>query len=394
MKSIYLYLVGGLIIVGLIAFWVYSFLYGNPANSNLSFTDFGIFGNRDEEVPSVTETPVTAPVVNVATAPLRQLTTRPVIGARTWQSSTTSPIMMRYAEAGTGHIFEIDLVSGAEKRISNVSVPTASEAVFSPNGEYVAIRSGYTNTNEVILITLRDGNGTSRVLPHQPVSLAFSNQNELLFSEVSGTNTEGKSYNLTTAETKRIFTIPFTAVTMIWSSATNTPHYAYPKASSKLMGYLYQIEGGEVRRLPIQGYGLTATANARYIAFTYLNETQVESYAYDTRDGSFTKSPITTLSDKCIFDTTNENKMYCGYDLATQFTAFPDNWYQGEVSFDDRIWEVVPGRAASQQNYPLQSVGRSVDMNDLAISPDGKYVSFINKNDRTLWLFDPSIKEN
>jgi hypothetical protein len=392
MKRIYLYIFGGLLIVLLTGFWVYSFLYGSPAN-NLSFTDLSIFGGRTEEV-QVVETPPaeTEPVVNVAAVPLRQLTTRPVIGASAWQAASSSPVMMRYAEAGTGHIFEIDLVTGAEKRISNVSVPTASEAIFSPNGEYVAIRSGYTNTNEVILVTLKDGNGTSRVLPHQPTSMAFSSQNELLFTEVSGTDTEGKTYNPLTQDTKRIFTVPFTAVTMIWSTATNTPHYVYPKASSKLMGYLYKIESGAVRRMPIQGYGLTASANARYISFTYLNEGQAESYVYDLRDGSFAKSPITTLTDKCVFDTTDQNKMYCGYDLSTEVSSFPDNWYQGEISFDDRIWEVHLGGTASQLNNPLQSMGRSVDMTNIAISPDGKYVSFINKNDHTLWLFDSSIK--
>ena len=110
MKRTYFYIAGGTILFLLIGFWVYSFLYGSPTNGDSVFTNLGIFGqNNTEEIitPLVIEE---NPTVDVATERLRQLTTKPVIGARIVDLASTT--VMRYVEAGTGHIFDIDLVSG------------------------------------------------------------------------------------------------------------------------------------------------------------------------------------------------------------------------------------------------------------------------------------------
>ncbi|PIW96925.1 hypothetical protein COZ82_02310, partial [Candidatus Kaiserbacteria bacterium CG_4_8_14_3_um_filter_38_9] len=203
------------------------------------------------------------PVVNVASlAKLRQLTTRPVIGFREFQASSTAPKFITYAEGGTGNIYTINLSSGEETRVSNVTIPIAEKAVFSGNGRFVAIRSGFTNKNEVMLVDLDDLNDIkSEVLSFRINDFTFSNTDDFLFTETVSTGIIGRSLNPLTKEVKNIFNIPFQQVTMVWSRDGVTPHYAYPKASSLLLGYLYVIKEGSIVRVPISGSGLTAEAN-------------------------------------------------------------------------------------------------------------------------------------
>lgn len=118
---------------------------------------FTNFSGLSSETPVEIFTPPeeAPPTVDVATTKLKQLTTKPVIGFRDFQATTTEPKFVRYAEAGTGHIYQINLESGVEERLSNTTIINAGAAEFSPNGKYVAIRSGYTNQNEVILLELQ-----------------------------------------------------------------------------------------------------------------------------------------------------------------------------------------------------------------------------------------------
>ena len=181
MKRTYFFIAGGVIVCILVGFWVYSFLYGSPTNDGSIFTNLGIFGqNNTEEIytpPVIDE----VPTVDVNTEKLRQLTTKPVIGARIIDKASTT--IMRYVEAGTGHVFDIDLVSGQEVRVSQISVPSAEKAVVSPNGSYVAIRSGLGNEGLVTLVDFSDlANPTSKKLPNQMRTFAFGYNNELLFT--------------------------------------------------------------------------------------------------------------------------------------------------------------------------------------------------------------------
>lgn len=370
----------------LIGFWVYSFLYGSPTNNESFFTNLGIF-SPDNSVPVVTPeiVPEESPTIDVTNDPLRQLTTRPVVGMRAITVGSTT--MMRYVEAGTGHIYDIDLTTGSENRVSNISVPVASEAVVSLHGDYVAVRSGYNNQNELILIDLTNReNPASTVLPNQVESFAFGFNNELLFTEFTLGQTEGKGYLPSTKATRRLFTAPFTAHNMAWSNSSTSNHIIYTKPAASMLGYAYEITSSGLRRLSQSGYGLSV---AQSNGIRFIGQLSGDTYLTDIieKDGKSTRSPGAIIPEKCVAGVRRADTYFCTGPFELRDASFPDSWYKGSVVLDDYIWEARQG-GATLLVYPLRSIGRSLDITNIAISPDEKVLYFTNKTDKTLWLYE------
>jgi hypothetical protein len=385
MKRSYFIIGGGVILAILIGFWVYSFLYGSPDNEDSFFTNLGIFG-QDNSVPFVPPPPAEEiPTVDVQSDPLRQLTTKPVVGMRMLTIGSTS--VMRYVEAGTGHVYDIDLITGQEVRVSNISVPVASEAVVSPTGDYIAVRSGYNNQNELILINLSSlDNPTSTVLPNQVESFTFGFNNELLFTEFNLGQTEGKGYLPSTGATRRLFVAPFTAHNMAWSNSSTSNHIIFTKPAASQLGYAYEITVNGLVRLPQSGYGLAATQSngVRFVG-------QLRNGTYTStivgKNNQPTLSPGANIPDKCIAGLRRAETYYCASPLEIRDANFPDSWYKGTLVSDDYLWEIRSG-GSTLMTYPLRSIGRSLDMINLSLSPDEEMLYFVNKTDRTLWLYE------
>ncbi len=386
MKKAYFFIGGGLIISILVGFWLYSFLYGSPTNSASIFTNLGIFG-QDNSVPFETPSPVDegTPYVDTTTNQLRQLTTKPVVGMRILTTEETK--LMRYVEAGTGHVFDIDLTTGEETRVSQISVPVASEAVISPSGDYVAIRSGYNNQNDLVLVDLtNDTNPSSTLLPNQVESFAFGYNNELLFTEFSLGQTEGKGYLPSTKSTRRLFTAPFTAHEMAWNNSSSSNHVIFTKPAATMIGYGYDITAGGLRRLPTSGYGLTISQSN---GGRFVGQRSDNSYTttLTTRTGEIITPVAVTIPDKCTAAALSDRIGYCASPAELQNGEFPDTWYKGELVLSDYIWRINK-ESVTLLADPLRDLGRSLDITQLSLSTDEEMLYFINKTDKTLWLYE------
>ncbi len=383
MKRVYILVGVGTIVTLLIAFWVYSFLYGSPNNTGDSlFTNLGIFG---ESTPAELPPPVIEeiPMVDVATAQLRQLTTKPVLDAIYRMSGNTT--LMRYIEAGTGHVFDIDLVTGAENRVSQISVPLASEATLSPSGDYAAIRSGSGNQNSVTLIDLSTSpNPTERTLPYQIEEMSFSYNNNFLFTEINGGQIDIKELVLGNGELKRIGSAPFVAATMSWSQSSTAPHVIAVKPDAGLIGYAYEVRAGGLQRLPIGGNGLSIThTNTGYLYSVIVNN-EITSISLINRT-SRVPLRLPLIPEKCV-SARQSGAIFCGAQIDTT-TNNLDNWRKGSYQYNDSLW-VVTQDSASQLVNPLDSVGRQIDIDNIEISPNGRMVYFINKIDKSLWIYE------
>jgi hypothetical protein len=390
MKKTTFIIIGIVAVVLLFLVWVYLLIYGTPKSVTGAFTDFGLFGGAAEPTTPESTPIVDTPIVDVKTEKLRQLTTRPVAGFREYHATTSEPRFILYAEAGTGHIYQINLETGEEVRLSNTTIPNAESAVFSPDQKYVAIRSGYSTQSEVVLLTLIAG-GTSIAenLTPKMTDFIFSTENELLYTELTGEGTAGRILSPSTKVVRTQFSIPFQAVTMMWGMEKNTPHYAYPKTTTKLNGYLYAIKNGTVVRQPIMGPGLTAEASSDYIIETELQGEQPVSSIYTLATKNVSPATIIFEPSKCAFSPNNAAIMYCGYELTDYSYNYPDDWYRGIRSFNDRIWQLnLKTGSASQLISPEKATGRQIDITNMNTGIDGKMLYFTNKNDNTLWLYE------
>lgn len=391
MKKTYLIIAGMVAIVILLALWAYLLIYGTPKPVTNFFTDFSFAGNTDganDPLPP----PIPDSQVDVSTEQLRQLTLKPVSGFAEVTKGDNEERFIYYVEAGTGHIYSINLISGAETRISNITIPNTTNAAISNDGNFVAISSGYSNAaQKFTILNISDpANISSTDFEKRISDFTWNVSGQLLYTTYLTNGLVGQSYNPTEMTTRDLFTVPFISATVVWDTTINNKHYVYPKASTKLNGYLYAITNGKIKRLPLEGYGLTALASKDFVVVTTQTGTGAPlSEAVNLTDDTISK--LTGISDpnKCAFSEVDTSILYCGYTRSSYGAEFPDDWYKGTRSFSDQIWEVnIKRGTASQLVNPEAKLGRAIDVTNMQFNNGSGVLYFINKNDNTLWMYE------
>ena len=113
--------IGIVILLAVISLWVYLLAYGAPQAPREVFTNLGLFNGQIEEgvTPMVEEDAGIS--LALSNEPLQQISTRAIAGFGF--SSSTQGDKIRYAELGTGHIYEIDMVNATELQITLTTFP-------------------------------------------------------------------------------------------------------------------------------------------------------------------------------------------------------------------------------------------------------------------------------
>jgi hypothetical protein len=115
----------------------------------------------------------------------------------------------------------------------------------------------------------------------------------------------------------------------------------------------------------------------------------IASATYSIKDKKLSTLSISTLSDKCAWSRSEKNVAYCGVPTAVQNGVYPDDWYQGIVSFDDRLWMIdTETNEADLILDPSTEVGIDMDMIKIDTDASGAHLIFTNKKDSSLWVLD------
>jgi len=111
---------------------------------------------------------------------------------------------------------------------------------------------------------------------------------------------------------------------------------------------------------------------------------------FNRSSGMITDFSLKTLSEKCAWAPDNIT-LYCAATASPAHGAYPDDWYQGIVSFNDNIWRInTDTNAMSSVLVPMSRANQPMDITHMVLTPDQNYLVFINKKDSTLWMFDLS----
>jgi hypothetical protein len=387
--------IGIVLIVALAGVWVYLLFFNtNNGNSDV-FALFGFGDTTDESVPAFEGSYVNtdgAPVVDVASPQrLRQLTTKQTAGHRGVRLSASSSPLVYFAEAGTGHVYSIDLASGEETRLSNITVPTAIRASISKNGNYAAIQSGYGLESKLILITLPTTNNglDSETLSGNFENFTFSANDTILYTNRIGDKTYGKEYIPQTSEVRTIFEIPFSQTFIDWGDAANSSHFVYPKASTHLQGYLYKISIGSMERLTPSGYGFSSVSNDNISLFSVQKDGRYQTFVENFVSQNRTNIPFPIIPEKCMSLDDKRDSIICAKTKFSSTNQLPDKWYSGEAEAKDTIMLI---NLSDSQPITLTDTytesGREIDIVDLQLGLDENILLFKNKLDQTLWMFD------
>lgn len=385
MKKILL-ITGITIIVILAGVWAYLLFFGSPESGDGRFSLFGFGDTTDTSVdPSDFFQDEADSLIEISTyEPLRQLTTNPVVGYREVQLSASSSPLVYYVEAGTGHVYTIDVETGSETRISNITVPAVKEAEISIDGSYAALVSGKGTLTILQLPSEENSVALSSFNINEDVfSFSFTDNTELLYAVKTNTGVTVKVFDLINKQaTKTLFTTPFTDLVISWGKTAAGTHYYYPKPSSDLLGYLYEVMEGVTTRTSVSGFGLRAVHSGESVLFTTTDDDNLLSI-YNKLSGEIIPLYLGSIPEKCSGDWTGTSFM-CGlYDADNKFRI--EDWYTGDMNLTGNLREINASAVEILPVIDMADTGRILDVSKP--SWNGETLLFTNKNDKSLWFY-------
>lgn len=381
-----LLITGITIIVILIGIWAYLLFFSTTESSDGRFSLFGFGDTTDTSVdPDDFFQDEADSLIEISTyEPLRQLTTNPVVGYREVQLSASSSPLVYYVEAGTGHVYTIDVETGSETRISNITVPAVKEAGISIDGSYAALVSG-KGTLTILQLPDQQNNVllSSFNINEDVFSFSFTDNTELLYAVKTNTGVTVKVFDLINKQvTKILFTTPFTDLIISWGKTLSGPHYYYPKPSSDLLGYLYEVKGGVTARTPVSGFGLRATHSGESVLFSTADDDNLLSL-YNNLSGEIIPLYLKSIPEKCSGDWSGTSFMCSLYEADSKFRI--EDWYTGDMNLTGNLREIDAGAVEILPVIDMAVTGRILDVAEP--SWNGETLLFTNKNDKSLWYY-------
>jgi hypothetical protein len=124
------------------------------------------------------------------------------------------------------------------------------------------------------------------------------------------------------------------------------------------------------------------------VLVSYTQGSALQTELINTATGAALPLPVATIADKCVW-TIDDASIYCGIPMSPNSSySYPDDWYQSAVQFSDRIWKInVAGRFAQMVLDFSQANKGALDATALATDPSNTVLTFINKNDGSLWSY-------
>ncbi len=312
-------------------------------------------------------------------------------------------VISRYIERGVGNIFETNLGTLDKKTISNETRLRIYEALWGKDGKDVLIRY-LDETNNAIrsfLIQIEDGvvgaggfiSTQGEFLPENITEVALSNNKERLFYLLTINNAAvGTIYRNLNGSQSQIFSSPLSEWLPQWP--TDDTITLTTKPSGIVNGVMYSLDVDTERITKVLGgvRGLTTLTSpaGNKVLYAETFKSSISLSLYNTEDRQSVLLPFGTLPEKCVW-ASDAITVYCAVPNSVPTGIYPDDWYQGTMSFSDDIWRVntetfVASRVISFQNITRQEL----DGIRLMLDPTDSVLIFQNKKDLSLWGLYPN----
>ncbi len=319
----------------------------------------------------------------------KQLTINPISGYTI--VSTTS---VRYVETSTGHIYEVDFSGENYNRLSNTTILKTEESYWSPKGDKVIIR--YLNgVNDSMILK-----NYSAVLPKSASSTELTGSFFNDFKEIAVSSSEesvallqknSAKYDLilTSFEnTKRklLASFPIGQFNISWAGKNTLSLLTKPTRGIQGIFYGLDIKTGSLRKIVEGNSGLTAKLSPlnNFVFYSETDKTgKVIGYFYDVKKNQRLILGTNTFADKCIWSNKTEGIIYCAVPKEYSSGVYPDDWYKGVKSTEDKLW-LVDAQTGEVQILS-ENMGGNIDAVDLKFTSDESYFFYTNKKDGTLW---------
>lgn len=363
------------------------------------------------------EEPVFTPGTTATSPRLYELHKLPVAGAGFIEAKdkkgTITSIAARYIERGLGYIFETPIGTFAESRIVNETRPRISEALWGNNGKSVVIRfiddkdGGIIKTQILNIgapaISFAQSTSTASMqsdflkteavlLPNFIPFMATSEDgaDKLFYLENGADASSGSVSTFKNSGVSKIFSFSFTEWLPQFPSQKLVTLTTKP--SAKVPGHLFFVDPKTKSVTKILGNinGLTTgtSHDGKFVLYAETKNNRPELSVYDVAKNTPHALSVQTLPEKCAWGNKNLSVVYCAVPQTLPSADYPDQWYQGLVSFSDAVWEINITTLVSRKIMLPKDFGApTLDIINPTLSSDDGYLLFINKISGTPWVY-------
>ena len=183
---------------------------------------------------------------------------------------------------------------------------------------------------------------------------------------------------------RAIWSSPLTEWRPQWVNATTIAMTTL--ATREAVGYMYflNVSTGNFQKVigPIRGLTTLVSPDAATVMISRSTDSGIQTGLYAIATGAYRQLDLSTLPEKCFWS--SNTVATCAVPQSVASGIYPDDWYQGTVSFTDNLWSID---ASSGATVNLLTPPQPFDMIHVRTSPNGTYAYFINKTDGTLWSY-------
>lgn len=312
-----------------------------------------------------------------------------VVDHKAVSASSSPEVAVSYIERQSGNVFSYKVGAATLTRISNKTIPGIQTASWLPDGSLAFVRylsgADFSTINTYAL----PSNGSNGFFLLQNLSDVAVTPTKILTLS-SGVN--GSIASLRRIDGTSPSTVFTTALSALRASFLGKNQYlVFTKPSMTLAGNAFLIDtSGRFSRIAGPHDGLVALASplGKWVLVSFVQDGSMRMNLINTATTESTPLPLATIADKCVW-TADDSAIYCGIPLnPPSGFNYPDDWYQGAVPFNDRLWKIqVDGRYAQLVLDFSAETKDSLDAEALAINPANTVLVFVNKNDDSLWSY-------
>lgn len=362
--------------------------------SRRSFLPFGIFGS-DNTTEDEQEALNNAPDSQNQSAffGIQQIVQTPVVGSTFMAIDGEEHVV--YMDQESGHVFAINIQTGASMRLSNTTIPRVQEAFWLDNNHIVAryLREDSDDIETFIAelhaaTNTTEGHLTGNFLPPNITSLGSVSTTDLFYL----LSTEAGGVGIVTAldgKQKTVFSSPLREFLVSPLNTTSRVGLT-TKSSLGVPGqfFLLNTDTGSLTHIIKDAPGLLTLLSpdgSRLLHTSSVREWGLEVLELDED----TTAPIfvSGLPEKCAWGTQNPSVLYCAIPDTLPRAELPDEWYQGKLSFQDSLWRINMETGDIDLLFSSSEIfGDTLDAINLTVSKDESYLVLTNKNDGSLWM--------
>lgn len=389
----------GLLIIGLIG-W-YFFISGRTADVSATDTARGFnigvpsfAGSRGSTAENIaagfgeTSEAETTEEGEVKRPPrLWRVNAAPVAGAGFIEVGSTT--ILRYVERSTGHIFDVNPLSGEVKRLTNQLIPKVYEA--SVGNSAIVARSIREDGKRETFVGVIGTTTEEGFYPLTGTDLGPDIRDIVLDGDgvlFLGNAADGGIRLVRAAidGSKPVVIQSLGAGDFNLSLLADNRIVLVERAASGIMGHAYEVENG-LRALTRATPGLTLLARANSTAILVGSDTgtALSLSAQPATETTTVPLALQTTAEKCVWMPGISLTAYCSVPQESPPNNFLTSWHRGTIHTIDS-WHLIDVGAGTSESFFEMSADDAIDVEQPITDPGGNFIAFLNARDKSLWL--------